>query len=403
MKKLLALSLGLLFMGASFANATDIIVSGSYEVQGNYFDNVQSEPTATAESFGSYEHELSVDVTFKIDDTSYVFTRIEARDEDWTGDSNSATVDEGLDGSSLSELDDNIIIEQVFGTHTFGNGGVLQAGIMSGGTWATAFNDNGGDKYRVKYTQPSSYGSWIFIVEKDYEGSNADTGNDEDDDTYTIGLVSKIGDIGVKPIISFSDNQSDTPSSDSDVISATLAIDGVMGSLGFEAEGNWKSADFDEGAGDYDVYGIYGNIWMTANALKVGVLAAYGSYDDDADVAFNMGDDFSAGGALIMGDDIQFGAGADLDGASLIAAYMEYQINDKLSVTGYLGYAESHKDTDDRWDGADMYEFSGSITYAITPNVSYSVAAGIADLSYGDATAEPDSSVEINHLLSFSF
>lgn len=405
MKKLLALSLAMLFIGVGIASATDIQVKGSYYVRGSYFDNVQDTPTATAESFGNYDHELSVDVTFKIDDTSYVFTRIEARDETWTGDSNPATVDEAL-SATTNNLDDNVIIEQVFGSHTFGNGGTLQAGIMTGGVWATSFGNASGDKYRLKYSQPSSFGTWLFIIEKDFERSSVSTGNDEDDDTYNIGLVTKIGDINVKPLIGFTDAQSDTPASDLDVLSATLAIDGAMGNLGFEAEAAYLDYDYDSGSMDASVYGLYGNIWLTANALKVGVLAAYGSYDDDGSTAYNMGNSFEAGGALIMGDDITFGtagSSTDLEGAMLIALYADYKVNDKLSVGGYLGYAESHQETNDQWDGADMYEISGDITYAITPNVTYKVAAGIADLSYGDSTAEPDSSVEIHHKLSFSF
>jgi hypothetical protein len=162
MKKLLALSCAMLFLGVGIASATDVEITGSYFAQGNYNDNVQSVPGSNVADFQYYEHELSVDTTFKMDDTTSVFTRIEARDGNWLGDQNLNDVDEGLAGANLAALDDNIVLEQVYGTHTFGTGTNVKVGLMTGGSlvWGSDSFNNGFETYRIFVTQPTSIGSY---------------------------------------------------------------------------------------------------------------------------------------------------------------------------------------------------------------------------------------------------
>ncbi len=413
MKKLLALSFAMLFLGFGIASATDIEVTGSYFAQGSYYDNVQDYPTINVADFQEYEHELSVDVTFKIDDTTSVFTRIEAMDNDW-GRSDAAT--EGLAGSSLTALDDNIVIEQVYGEHTFGNGSNLKVGLMTGGSlvWGSKAFDNGFETYRIFLTQPTSFGTVIAIIEKNDESGSSATaiGDDEDTDTYYLGLLAEMNGINVQPIVAYQKVDSQTLTSQIDVFVAVLALSGQVGNIGWEAEADYLKLDYEQGNNDYDVYGLYANIWMQANALKIGALALYGSFDDDTGQGLNSGDDFSAGGALIMGDDIHFddsatvhGAGlADLTAPTLFAAYADYQLNSKTTIGGYLGYAKCNNDTaGSRWNDATIWEIDVDLTYAITPNLEYQVAAGTAQLEYGNSDVDPDRSVELYHKLTFNF
>jgi len=338
MKKLIALTLAALFIGVGVASATDFSLTGSYYARGEYYDNVQAQPIVNSESFAEYDHELSVDATWAIDDTTKVFARFEMRDETW-GKNN--PVEGSVYNTSTFELDDNIIVEQVWGAHTFGNGHTLTVGKMSSGAWGTTFNDNGSEAYRVKYVAPTAIGTVIGILEKGREMGSITAGEDFDSDTYILGLVTKVADINVKPLFVFVDNQNDGANPETEIIKGVLALDGTFGNIGFEAEGVVQNVDTVGTTTDYTLYGLYGNVWMTVNALKVGILGAYGSYDDDRDVSFDFGDDFEAGGALIMGDDITFdGSGNDLSAGRLIAIYFDYAINEKLSFGGYAGYAK---------------------------------------------------------------
>lgn len=396
MKKLIALSLAMLFLGAGIASATDFSLTGSYFVRGTYADNKDGTRQDT-NSFGDYDHELSLDANWKIDDDTLVFARFEARDDNWADSSNPT---EGSAGGDLANLDDNWIVEQVWGNHTFANGIEVQVGLMSANAWAGDFANEGGEAYRVRATMPTAFGSLIGILQK-----NSETGEvDEDNDTYILGLVSKVGGVGVKPLLVYTNNEA----MDSDTIIFNLALDGTMGNVGWEAEAIYRDIEVDNGT-DYDLHGIYGNIWTQLNALKVGALAAYGSYDEDAGQGFQFGDDFAAGGALLLGDDVFLLNGDtnanDIQAATLFAVYCSYAVNNKLTLGAYLGYADSNVDeATSIYDGADAWEVSVNGSYKITGNVTYSVAAGIAEVDLGDAAIiEPDEAIEINHKLSFSF
>jgi hypothetical protein len=311
----------------------------------------------------------------------------------------------------------------VYGSHTFGNGGTLNVGLMSGGAlvWGNKFANNSGENYRVFYSQPTSLGTVIAIAEKNAEAGDATVGEDNDIDTYYLGLVSDWNGISVQPIVAYTIADNTTALNDHEDLILILALAGTMGNIGWEAEVDYVDTDYDAESAtvtastdhkDFQIYGLYANVWMQANALKIGVLGAYGSFDDDAKRGFDSGDDFSAGGALIIGDDIHFddvdGDTKDLQAPSLIALYADYQVNPKLSVGGYLGYAKCNVDVAngdalDLWDGATLTEVSGDVTYAITSNLTYTVAAGFATLEYGDNTVDPDNSVEVNHKLTFTF
>ena len=432
MKKLIALTFAMLFIGVGIASATDFTLTGSYYVRGSYFDNVQAYLTDAridelnsntdetgkldttddvssrsngigVQSFTNYDHELSVDANWKIDDTTKVFARFEIRDETW-GDANNPVED----SATTSELDDNIIAEQVWGSHTFGSGHTLTVGKMSSGAWATSFQDTGSEAYRVKYSAPTSMGTFIGMLQINAENGSIAVGEDNDSVSYMLGIVAKFGDINVKPLFVYTDKSNQTPTLDLTELTIHLGLDGTFGDVGFEAEGGYDDWNFDTTDGktstDYSTYGIYLNVWMNSGAAKVGILGAYGSYDTTTGNGHDFGDDFSAGGALIMGDDITFnGSANDLEAGHLIAAYINYTVNDQLSLGAYLGYAKCGVDYNGIWDGANVSEISGNVTYKITPNLTYKVAAGTAQLNWGDNTPDPDRAIELYHKLAFSF
>jgi len=468
MKKLIALIFAMLLLGAGIASASDFTLTGSYYVRGSWFDNVQSyqpmddyysgvwgpngsvteayEALVDAgfhhdraasvasdsaadysaikqggiggDSYGNYDHELSVDATWQIDDATKVFLRLEMADETF----GSGTINE----KNIAANDDNIYVEQVWGAHTFGaTGGTLTVGKMSAGAWGTAFHDAGDEAWRIKYVQPTAVGAVIGILHKDdvgESGSSAKDSEDKDDDAYIVAMITKAGPVNVKPLFAYivkgeesatwlsgpdEDDYVTLELGDVTIMRGMLALDGTFGAVGFEAEFDVFDLDFDKLKEDYTTWGAYLNVWMTMDALKVGILGAYGSYDDDAEAGFDFGDDFEAGGALIMGDDITFHGGNDLTAGTLVAVYMDMAITDQLSFGAYAGYAECNVDDGSPWDGADVWELSADVTYAITPNVTYKVAAGMAEFGWGSNRYEdlkdPDTAYEVYNKLSFSF
>jgi hypothetical protein len=407
MKKLIALVFALIFVGAGTLVAADLKMTGSYYARGSYFDNVGGTLT-NAEETTNYDHELSVDTTWKIDDTTAVFARFEMRDETW-GSNNPA---EGTAGGGVVQLDDNIIVEQVYAWHKFTNGHTIRVGKMPSGAWATLFQDNGSEAYRVYYAAPTAIGTFIPILQKNNEVGAAGTPNSEewDNDSYILAYITKIGDFTILPLFVFTDNGGAVlGGTKTESTTVNLGINGKFGDIGFESEFGVSDVDYDLATiKDSTTYGAYLNVWMTSGALKFGALGAYGSFDSNAGVggtgvAHDFGDDFEAGGALLMGDDITFFGGNDLSAGRLLAVYADYALNEKLSIGGYFGWATCGVDNNGIWDGADVWEISADVTYKITPNVEYKVAAGYAQLEWGNNTVDPDEAVELYHKLSFNF
>ncbi len=383
MKKLFIIALVAFLATAGLAGATDFSITGSYFSRGTYSDNWDGTAFDNAgDSYGIFDQELSLDTKWQIDDTTGVVARFEIRDSNW-----------GEAYTSASDLDDNIEVQRAWGFHTFANGGTLSVGQMTGGGWATTFADQAGAAYRIKYVQPTSMGLLILLYQKIAEGA----GTNNDYDAYGILGVTKLAGITWSPGVLLYDNETTEDKS----WQVKLAAQGAFGNIGWEAEGELQSYD---AAIDYTLYGLYGNIWAQLDALKIGALAAFGNEDEGN--YFDFDDDFGAGGALLLGDDVFMNDATDelaLRGVTLIALYADYAVNDKLSFGVYFGYASSHADDNTNMDGATATEISGDITYKITPNLTYSVAAGTAQLEYGSGFADPEAALEINHALSFSF
>ncbi len=435
MKKLIGIVLAAIFLTTGIAAATDFTLSGSYNVQGQYYDNaggvgvegsdatygwVDDETTPpflepdwtetdaatldrNAEAYGNFDHELSVDATWQIDDSTKVFARFEMRDETW------AATDYGTSGSENSNVgdnDDNIVVERVWGDHTFAaTSGTLTVGLMGGGVWGTSFFDGGYDAYRVKYAQPTAIGQLIGVYQKYAEGGEAAALDDDttDFDIYVVGLVTEVGSLRLMPLLVYGKDETKDASSHEFHLAAT----GDLGAVSFEAEADYQAYSDDYaaiGSLDSAVFGLYGKVSFNAGPATIGVLGAWGSYDDDRDHAFSFGDDFEAGGAMIIGDDMEL-VGSDLGAGFLVAATASFAANEKLTVDGYVGYWAANDDyAFDEWggaDGANAYEISGGIAYAITANLTYSIRAGFADLDIDGMDLE--SSMNATHKLAFSF
>ena len=422
MKKLIAFAVALLFLSVTgIAAAYDVQMSGSYFVRGTYQKNAEegdvNDGLQSIDESGTmyYDHELDLKLNWKIDDNTIIYSQIEMRDEAW-GSNNVQDYSYSTNPTSYKaasdnekDLDDNIIVEKVYVWHKFANGHETKIGLMPSGAWATSFQDDASEVYRVRYDIPTDAVRIIGILQKYYSGESGDASNgqgeSDDQDAYILGFLAKAGDINVKPLFAYANI-----GNIKDVLKTNIGFDGTFGAIGFESEFGVSDKDYESAATTNSrTYGAYANVWYASGPVKAGILGAFGTYDADADTAHGFGGDFDAGGAMIIGVDGGFGFNkstgvvADtLAGGRLAALYADYDVSDKLSVGGYAGFAKCGIDLG-QWDGAKAWEVSADATYKITDNIVYDLGAGVAQLKYGGSTADPDKAFRLFHRLTVNF
>jgi hypothetical protein len=366
-----------------------------------------------------YDMEFDSTLKIKPNDTGMIYLNWEIHDESWLetpGDSNDKTGD------------DNIAMKRAFGSQTFGNGGTLDFGLMTGAAWATSFGDTGDGRYRLKYVQPMGFGPLIFVLEKNGEEGPSATGDydaeADDSDAYYVATITKAGDINIKPLLGYVQvgNLDVDPvtgegdeETDATMLLFLLGVDGAFGSIGFEAEFNYQGWSYETDADmeDYAKYGIYANAWTNMDAFKVGGLFAYGSWDDDAGQGFGFGDDFepltfaanATGFGGSAGNDFEFNA------VTLLALYVDYALSEQSTLNGAIGYYMSNSNEDA--DGSDNfykdatgYELNAGWTYKISDACTYTLQGAFAQYNLDEDAAgydDADAATRIYHKITLKF
>ena len=333
MKKLFIALLSVLmaagFVYAAEEEASIFDFSGMLNTRGSYIENgadLQTLP-GEEEKAGNYMYyDMEFDGTLKITptDKSLIYLNFEIHDENFDV---SPTDSQGKTG------DDQIAFKRAYGSYNFDTGTSVDFGLMTGGAWAFAFGDSANGTYRVKVTQKTDFGVLVGLVEKNtergdeywqepvaddpltihddeatpgYTDGNGPWDAEEDDaDTYALAMVTKLGDITIMPLLKYA--TVGTPERDEEtdltVMALDLGVSGAFGAIGFESEFIYADYSYDldgNAAEDYNVMGLYANVWTTMDAFKVGGMAAYGSYDKDGGTAgtgagFGFGEDFGPG------------------------------------------------------------------------------------------------------------
>jgi len=422
MKKFL-LALMCVLLSAGFAFAVDVDLKGMYYARGSYIDNSGGLGDGSDQAFDYFyfDHELDLTARLLVTDKTRVIVNFEIRDENWL-DGNT----DGTNSNTGTNLDDNIEFKRVFSSHTFdAYGTVLDLGLMTGGAWMTGFGDNANGRYRVKVTQPTEFGPVIGIYEKNAERGNASKDSEKDDGTaYYLAMVTKLGDFNIYPLLGYVDHSQlilDQGSDGKQAFLFFLGTSATFGDLGFEAEFNLQdwSSDF-AGTGpaseDYSIWGIYGNGWWNIGAGKVGLLAAYGNWDDDSEQGYGFGEDFTPTvfGADWAGIGGASGAGlrSEYKAVTMIQLYGSLALSEELSINGSGLYWTSNTDeladgSDGFWDDADGYEIDLGLDWKLTDQVTYTIAGGFGKISLDSNTAnggqDPDSFARAYHRFKISF
>jgi hypothetical protein len=420
MKKLFIVTLAVLFF-AGAAYAVDYDYSGMLNTRGSYINNSGS-TSDDAYDYMYYDMEFDSTLIIKPSDKTFIRLNWEIHDENFDV---SPTDSEGKTG------DDNIAFKRAWGQYKFDNGWTTQFGLMTGGTFGTAFGDNANGYYRWRVDGTTGIGKVGLILEKDKEngtaGSSEWDAEKDDSDAYAVYLVTKAGDVTLQFLGKYATVGDATGANvapggfeeegaDIDIMAFVAAAMGSFGSIGFEAEIDVVDYSFDgndigpiEVSDDKTLYGLYGNVWMTMDALKVGVIGAYGSWDDDTDSGFGFGEDFGPGYWVMDWDNFGGGTKAEYYGSTLLSLYGDFAVNDAMSFYAALEYMMSNAD-DGEWEDATGYVLSASMSYKLADNVTYTVAGaygkykdGAWDDGNGGTYDDPDAFARAFHKIQVNF
>ncbi len=417
MKKLFIITLAVLF-AAGTAYAVEYDYSGMINTRGSYIDNSGS---ISDDSYDYMIYDMEFDSTLNINPTDKTLIRLnwEIHDENFTG-----SPQDSQDLTGKANDDDQIAFKRAWGKYTFDNGMSTSFGLMTGAAFGTAFADNSNGFYRVRVDGSASFGNYGFILQKnDEQGNQGDADWDaekDDSDNYYAYLVTKAGDVTLQFLGIFAQGgdvtngavQGGLEFEDPDVnaYGFIMAAMGTFGDVGFEAEGVVQTAklEWDGAPDDPTVYGLYGNVWMTMDALKIGGMVAYTSWDDDAEAGLGMGEDFGPG-YWVMDWDGFGGGNAEYFATTLFAVYADYSISDAMSVYGAFEYMMSNAE-DTEWEDATGYILNASVSYKLADNVKYTVAGaygqytdGDWDDGAGDTYDDPDAFARVYHKIQINF
>jgi hypothetical protein len=421
------------FMAVGSAYAVDMSTTGKYKIRGNYEENVSSVNSGDRGPYMFYDHELVLEPTLTISDATKIDMQLEFNDANWSA-SNEGHDSKKLDGNQAG---DNIVIEYLYGSHTFSTGTQFQGGLMAVGEWSHAFGNTETPGWRARINQPVGGGTLIAMLQKVVEAQEegyayapveGEDSESKDADAYLLGWAGKAGDIDIQPLIAYIQNGATNEVADNSDTDNTmllvLGFGGQAGMVGWEAEFDYSSTALDgtnatrDAAGladldDQTAWGAYAGVNFDLGTVTPGLKIAYGSYSED-DGTFAYGEDYDAGGMMIFGEDVGFGPTMAKDdgnvaGATTVTVYADFDVSDALSFFGGLAYLMSNSSDDGPWKDASAYEIDVKGTYKLSDNVSYHVDCGYASIDWdsdpSDATVtdDPDGITKIQHYLEIKF
>jgi len=447
MKRLLFVALMLLITSPLYAAAATFSMTGDYYVEGKWWGNYNLDKYEKA-TVRYIDQEINLYPKIQVGNTTLNF-RIDLAEVVWGGPeavdrSDYAANVKGLDkfrtgDGRIVTNDANINIERAYISHKFNDTYTLDVGLQDGGGWGTIFGNTVVGQYRIKLTQNTKAGTFLYYYEKPAnlaldntaeQGDTTTVRNGEEDDTenFYLGYINKFGPITVKNLLGYSYGSSADLNLDNRGLfswAETLALNGDLGAISFESEFSYKrlrcdlttAGGFtsDTGNQHWKVYGGYINVWKDLGTMTPGFLAAYGSFDENAPTAkgFDFGANFNT--TPIFGDQLGLGGGNDLLG---MTAYKLY-VNDiktpakPLTLSAFAAYIVSNQNSSDAQDADGVVSYYDGLTaweagiggaYQITDNLVYNAwtSYGKAQLSskyknYAATLADPADARNLSH------
>jgi len=447
MKRLLLILVLLMTAGSLFA--AELKITGDATVRGSSW----SEDGDTTDYQASwFDLDFDLNAALLVNEKATVNMRL-------TYDKN---YDETVPEGSGSADDVGLAIERAFINYKFAPFLQLNTGLMGGGQWASEFGNTETNQMRVQFIGALS-ADMIFIAtyEKQQEEGYFGGKDSEDNDftVYYLSSIMKFNQIKVLPLVYYGTKGLNNDGTTSDAVydgvyaamieggapepvatgTATaaagslgkydvtligfqLGLEGDFGMFGFVFDSKYEKYDadgFDKdwiaadtmivlGGGDSigapliadkTVYGFMIDVYAKVDALKAGLVFAYGSSDDE-DGSFNFGDDFDM---FYVMDDYVSNSATGLEGFSAFKLYADYTM-DKLTVMAALGYGYSNGDGENGvYEDATFMEADLGASYAFDANTTYTVGFGYAQTTDWDAKGVDDDYWRLFHKVSVKF
>jgi len=373
MKRLLLVLVLLMSAGTLFA--AELKITGDAYVRGTTVNNL-----ALAEEdevqYSYFDYDFNLNTALIVNENATVNMKL-------TYDKNVDGLGGAQDGDGTAN-DAALALERAYIHYKFAPFFMVDAGLMGGGTFGTTFNDNEGNATRLKFIGALSPDMiFMFIYQKNYDaGAAAPTTLDAENgdfNTYYFLSVMKFDAIKVMTLVYYSERGEESLAGDEDYsqLGAQLALYGDFGMFGFEAEFDYDTKENIDGVDGVEqtTMGAYINAFAKVDALKAGLVVAYGSADEE-DGKFNFGDDFDM---FVVMDDYVTNGGVALAGFTAFKLYADYKV-DKITAMAAVGYGYNNADYEATEDATFM-EFDLGASYAMDENTAYTVMLGYAKTS----------------------
>jgi hypothetical protein len=440
MKKLaltVLLSLGLILP----AIAADMDISGHFRARGYYLSKAGDQLTEYEKSDAYYDFRLRPVLKFQVNPNLYVTTRIAIFDEKY------GTNDGGRYTEGTSEGQSDVAAwDRGWATWTTPYG-LLDIGRMKGGVFGLSLFESELKRDRIKWTTKVGDDLTLLgIIEKTREVSDDGAYSDNDQEAYYLAGVYKTGDtevgclLGQKRDEYVDDANATTPEYKSSLLVVNpyfnitkdvnnrgkLSVKGEILHMSGKAEGKAAAApDQDVSAmgfylaagydfGDFDIELGYANAAGDADTSdnEISSLGGLGV------VNAGLGDEWTplvvlqdANGLLASGTTVK-GTVKASTGVSLMYLQANYNVNEKIKLTGIIGMATPNekKVNDSGVAIADSDESFGNeidlkLSWDISDGVNYFFNLGYLMtgdfFKYGNSNAEPEDTYTIYHGIQF--
>ena len=411
------LALGLVMAFSMPAAATDLKVSGSYYVVGNYESNhTMQDGTDVTSDF--YAQRLRLNAVFQVAEGLKLVTRADIMERVWSGNrvGYHAGYPDAKLGTNAGSLDTdeerNISWERIYAQFAALHGQFF-VGYQQCLTWGTVFQDAASSAPRIKYV--GSFGPWIVVAltEKGVEGDIGTDTVDSDYDKYAVALIYKWqgGQVGLLNFYLPARHVTNA-----EVWNNYLSpyFKATFGPLYLEGEASlwYGEADYDNPATqdvDREGWSFYLHGKYNLGPAYVGGQFAYVSGDDpntagDDEGGYPLNEDWDP--CLILWNDnlhkwmgnlgsvTSGGTSDNMTNAFLYQIFAGFSPMEKLALHASLTYAQADEKPLNYVDDEYGTEFDITATYKIYDNLSYMV--GVGYLSVGDYFKGTDASNQVD-------
>lgn len=400
------LLVALLLVSAASAYAADLKITGDAEVRGVM---VQADQGDQVLSNSYFDADFNFNAALVVTENTTVFTKLtfdSQKDFDANGGTSVVPDQEAADINAVAAGRHTFLgVERAYISTKFLPALTVDAGLMGGGMWGTAFSNNESNITRIKATYAIDENmSVMAIYEKNWEslggtpaalGGTADPFSDVGDTTtYYLQANLNFGAIKVLPLFKYQIAETNAAEDTTDnTWAADIAVMGDMGMLGFEAEVVYISTDAEVAANDATKYGVYVDVFAKLDPAKVGLAAFYAGATEDG--VFDPGADLDY---LIVAGEY---AAMDISGTIAFKLYADAKVMEKVSCGAAFAYGMA---TDkDYTTGGDVafWEVDVDVNYLIDAATTWTLEGGYA--SYDDGSADALTAYTVQQKISVKF